>query len=56
MKPASLLSVFVESPENPSPGWLKGSWLVLILVVASLLCSLVMGGAAEGSDAAPAEQ
>ena len=46
MKPASLLSVFVESPENPSPGWLKGSWLVLILVVASLLCSLVMGGAA----------
>lgn len=43
---SSFTTFLIESPENPSPGWLKGSWLVLILFVASLLCSLVMGGAA----------
>ena len=43
---SSYTTFLIESPENPSPGWVKGSWLVLILFVASLLCSLVMGGAA----------
>jgi polar amino acid transport system permease protein len=37
---------FIESPGRKSPAWLRGLWLLLILLAAGFLCTSVMGGAA----------
>jgi polar amino acid transport system permease protein len=42
----STASFFVESPERKSPAWLRGLWTALILLIAGLLCTGIMGGAA----------
>jgi polar amino acid transport system permease protein len=42
----SAASFFIESPGLKSPAWLRGLWLLLILLATALLCSSVMGGAA----------
>ena len=37
---------FIERSGTPASPWLRGAWLALILITASLFCALVMGGAA----------
>jgi polar amino acid transport system permease protein len=43
---SSFPTLLIERPGTPPSPWLKGTWLALILITASLLCALVMGGAA----------
>ena len=43
---SSFPTFLIEPPGAPASPWLKGAWLAIILITASLLCTLVMGGAA----------
>ena len=42
----SAASFFVESQEGKSSPWLRGLWTALILLLAGLFCTGIMGGAA----------
>lgn len=42
----SVASLFMETGGRSAPRWLKSLWMVVLLLVLSVLCTLVMGGAA----------